>query len=98
MPLAGLIVNRMLYSQAPALQPDSALNAAEGLASAKAQPALEGILRVHAEQAAIAHRHQMLVRRFLEAHPGVAVVHVPAAAQDIHDLQALRDIHALHAG
>ncbi len=104
MPLAGLIVNRMLYSQAPALQPDSALNAAEGLAaeglaSAKAQPALEGILRVHAEQAAIAHRHQMLVRRFLEAHPGVAVVHVPAAAQDIHDLQALRDIGtALHAG
>ncbi len=117
MPLAGLIVNRMLSSQAPALQPDSALSAAEALAAARSATAgsaaeglavegsategstpadspLEGILRVHADQGAIAHRHQMLVRRFLDAHPGVAVVHVPAAAQDIHDLQALRDIGA----
>lgn len=99
MPLAGLVVNRMSHSLAPALPGSTALAAADSLAAADRSGPAEGVLRLHADVAAIADRQQSLARRFLDAHPGVAVATVPAAAQDIHDLTALREIgHGLAAG
>jgi hypothetical protein len=34
------------------------------------------------------------VRRFTAGHPGIPIVEVPAAAQDIHDLDGLREVAA----
>jgi hypothetical protein len=38
-----------------------------------------------------------MARRFCSAHPGVAVVEIPALPADVHDLDGLRDIAALLA-
>jgi hypothetical protein len=55
-------------------------------------------LRLHAAQAEISARHQQLARRFTAGHPGIPVVEVPAAAQDIHDAEGLRAVGAALAG
>ena len=41
-----------------------------------------------------ADRQRRLVSRFTAGHPGIPVVEVPAAAQDIHDLDGLREVGA----
>ncbi len=89
MPLAGLVVNRMSGVDAPTL---TAAAAAE--ATPNASPTTASLLRLHNEIACTATRQESLVRRFLDAHPGVPVTTVPAAAQDIHDIDALRDVGA----
>ena len=39
-----------------------------------------------------AERHHAQTTRFVAGHPGIPVTEVPAAAQDIHDLDGLREI------
>ena len=96
MPLAGVVVNRVQRLGAPTLSGSRALAAAEQLAEAdRTSPTAaltEGLLRLHANLAETAERQEALTRRFVAGHPGIPVVEVPAAAQDIHDLEGLREV------
>jgi anion-transporting ArsA/GET3 family ATPase len=95
MPLAGVVVNRIQRLAAPTLSGARALAAAEQLAesaSSGTAPLTEGLLRLHANLAQTAERQEGLARRFTAGHPGIPVVEVPAAAQDIHDLEGLREV------
>ena len=98
MPLAGLVVNRVQRVAAPSLSASRALAAAEQLADSDAgtttstTATTEGLLRLHATLAETADRQQRQVARFTAGHPGIPLVEVPAAAQDIHDLEGLREV------
>lgn len=96
MPLAGLVVNRIQRVAAPSLTAARALAAAEQLADADdpspTAATAEGLLRLHASLAETAARQERLAARFTAGHPGIPVVEVPASAQDIHDLDGLREI------
>ncbi|NLJ54608.1 MAG: ArsA family ATPase [Intrasporangiaceae bacterium] len=101
MPLAGVIVNRVQRLAAASLTSARADAAAEvlgeeGVDGTGSQTAAltEGLLRVHADLAQTAERHHAHVHRFVAGHPGIPVTEVPAAAQDIHDLEGLREIGA----
>jgi anion-transporting ArsA/GET3 family ATPase len=102
MPLAGLVVNRVQRVAAPSLSASRALAAAEQLADTTDSPTratTEGLLRLHATLADTADRQQRQVARFTAGHPGIPLVEVPAEAQDIHDLEGLREVAtALTAG
>ncbi|MGL5852653.1 MAG: ArsA family ATPase [Phycicoccus sp.] len=50
------------------------------------------LLRLHADLAAAAARHEGHVRRFAAGHPGIPMSTVPAAPTDIHDLDGLRTV------
>jgi hypothetical protein len=72
--------------------------AADALAAKPDDPSTrlaETALRVHAELAASAEHDVRMTRRFGAAHPGVALVSVPALAADVHDLDGLREIGVL---
>ncbi|WP_392543297.1 ArsA family ATPase [Oryzobacter telluris] len=106
MPLAGVVVNRMQRLAAPALSGSRASAAAEQLedadddapAGAAGAAAMAGLtpalLRLHADLADVATRHQGHVARFVAGHPGVPMATVPASATDIHDLDGLRRVGA----
>jgi anion-transporting ArsA/GET3 family ATPase len=98
MPLAGLVVNRIQRVAAPSLTASRALAAAEQLADADDRSTTaattEGLLRLHASLAETADRQERLAARFTAGHPGIPVVEVPASAQDIHDLDGLREVAA----
>jgi anion-transporting ArsA/GET3 family ATPase len=57
----------------------------------------ETALRVHVEQATAAEHDARMTRRFVAAHPDVALVSVPALPTDVHDLEGLREIGRLLA-
>ncbi len=93
MPLAGLVVNRMQPAGAPGLTADRARAAAEQLGEAgRAESA--AALTLHAAISDLATRHHQLVRRFVAGHPRIAVAEVAALAQDVHDLEGLREVGA----
>ena len=96
MPFAGLVVNRVQRVAAPSLSASRALAAAEQLGDAQPRSTTaattQGLLRLHAALAETAARQEGLVRRFGAGHPGIPTVEVPAAAQDIHDLDGLREV------
>jgi anion-transporting ArsA/GET3 family ATPase len=98
MPLAGLVVNRIQRVAAPSLTASRALAAAEQLSDADDRSTTaattEGLLRLHASLAETADRQERLAARFTAGHPGIPVVEVPASAQDIHDLDGLREVAA----
>jgi anion-transporting ArsA/GET3 family ATPase len=111
MPLAGLVVNRVYRVSAPGLSAARANSAAEQLADdegagssggssgvSDSTAMTRGLLRLHAAQAEVAARHQTLARRFIAGHPGISMVEIPAAPQDIHDLVGLRAIGNALAG
>jgi len=102
MPLAGLVVNRVQRVAAPSLSASRALAAAEQLGDAEEKSTTaattQGLLRLHAALAETAARQESLARRFAAGHPGIPSVEVPAAAQDIHDLDGLRAVGAALAG
>jgi anion-transporting ArsA/GET3 family ATPase len=105
MPLAGLVINRVHHGvSAPdgvaALSAVQAESAADALA-AKPPTALRGLaqaaLRVQAELAVAADHDARMTRRFVAAHPDVAVVAVDALPTDVHDLASLAAIGELLA-
>jgi anion-transporting ArsA/GET3 family ATPase len=101
MPLAGVVVNRIQRVAAKGLSASRALSAADELAESEGAPAstaTQGLLQLHAALAETAERQEALARRFTAGHPGIPVVEVPAAAQDIHDLEGLRQVGAALAG
>ncbi|EWC59457.1 Arsenical pump-driving ATPase [Actinokineospora spheciospongiae] len=91
MPLSGLVVNRThpVLAKLPAAK---ALTAADNLDAAGEAPLAAAVLRLHADRVAQAQRERRLVNRFTKAHPGVPLVHVPAMAADVHDVDGLRRI------
>lgn len=104
MPLAGVVVNRMVRTLAPDLDATEADRVAERLLAEEpvdgrfdetsATGLLPGMLSLQAETARTAVRHEEAARRFADRHSGVAMVHVPLAAVDVHDLEGLRNIGA----
>ena len=92
MPLAGLVLNRVRSSAAPALSVERADVAADALAETGDHPLAEAVLRVHADRAQLAAHDRRMRDRFTSAHPDVALVQVPALATDVHDLDGLRTV------
>ena len=91
MPLAGLIVNRVSRTAAE-LDGRSAERAADAIEGD--DPMTAALLRIHADLDVLADRQRAATRRLADAHAGVPLVQVGAAAQDIHDLEGLREIGA----
>nr|MDT0664179.1 ArsA-related P-loop ATPase [Micromonospora sp. DSM 115978] len=98
MPLAGLVVNRMHHSDGSALNTERSLAAAENLEEHGERPLAAAVLRIHAERVRLARREVRLRERFTQAHPDTCVVEIDALAQDVHDLDGLREIGAALAG
>ncbi|GAA2604510.1 ArsA family ATPase [Dactylosporangium fulvum] len=92
MPLAGLVLNRVVPVAAPHLSADDARAAAARLDEVGGHPSTADVLRVHAELAELHDRQAEVAGRFLHAHPGVPVVRIPAQPADVHDLDGLRAI------
>jgi anion-transporting ArsA/GET3 family ATPase len=107
MPLAGLILNRVLQLPATHLSAARSLAAAEVLqASAAASdpgqaspdPTANWLaiaaLRLHAERSQQAAAGRRRAEHFTAAHPLVPVAEIPAQAEDVHDMEGLRRIGA----
>ncbi|MEZ5118045.1 MAG: ArsA family ATPase [Candidatus Nanopelagicales bacterium] len=95
MPLAGLVLNRVQEVRAPELSAEQAVAGAERLEEDGEHPTTAALLRLHAERMRRAERQRHLAERFTFAHPGVPVTSVPALAEDVHDLEGLREIGEL---
>jgi anion-transporting ArsA/GET3 family ATPase len=98
MPLAGLVLNRVHPTARTPISAGRALAAAEMLDEEKEHSLTAQLLRLHAEREQVSEREKALSTRFTAAHPGVPVVRVPACAQDVHDLDGLREVGAGLAG
>jgi len=94
MPLAGLVLNRVTTARAESLSAERAQAAAEDLEELGGRELTEGLLRVHADRMRRRERERGLTHRFTGAHPTVPMVEVPARAEDVHDLDGLREIGA----
>jgi len=103
MPLAGLILNRVLQLPATHLSAARSLAAAEVLQAAGGPPAPSSAepdanalaiaaLRLHAERTEQAAVQRRTAEHFTAAHPLVPVAEIPAQAEDVHDLDGLRRI------
>lgn len=106
MPLAGVVVNRMVRTQVPELDSGQAERLAERLGQRPGDTAagpsagadtsgatlVPQMLALHADLARTAVRHQDAAGRFADRHPGVPIVPVPLAPLDVHDLDGLRHI------
>ncbi|MBP2475292.1 anion-transporting ArsA/GET3 family ATPase [Crossiella equi] len=97
MPLAGLVANRThpVFADLPATR---AIAAAEDLERGGSAPLAAAVLRLHADRVAVADRERRLLARFTKAHPGVAMIGVPALPTDVHDIDGLREIGSRLAG
>lgn len=92
MPLAGLVLNRVVRSAAAELPAERALAAAEELESSESDGLAAAVLRVHADRVATAKRQRHLAERFTRAHPEVPQAEITALAGDVHDLDGLRAV------
>jgi anion-transporting ArsA/GET3 family ATPase len=97
MPLAGLVVNRVHTPLAEGLSAERAAAAAEDLEE-QGHELTAGLLRIHAGRMRRRERERALTSRFTGAHPEIPVVEVPERAQDVHDLEALREVGVSLAG
>jgi anion-transporting ArsA/GET3 family ATPase len=104
MPLAGLILNRVLRPHAAQLSAARSLAAAELLetsagrtgrgeaAGSQADQLCVSALRLHADRMQQAAAQRRVAEHFTSAHPLVPVAEIPAQPDDIHDLEGLRKI------
>src|SRR5262249_5444392 len=92
MPLAGLVLNRVITVTAPAIGAETARAAAVRLDELSGHRMTADTLRVHAALVDQGARQATVAARFVSAHPHVPVVEVPAQATDVHDLDGLRSI------
>jgi anion-transporting ArsA/GET3 family ATPase len=98
MPLAGLVVNRVHRTAAPALTAERSIAAAETLEERGIEPIARAALLVHADRVKIATREQREIAGFVSGAPRVPVVEVEALPSDVHDLDGLRHIGRSLAG
>ena len=92
MPLAGLVLNRVVRTAAPELSAERSLAAAEELETS--EPLAASVLRIHADRVLTSARQRRLAERFTLAHPEVARAEIAALSEDVHDLDGLRVIAA----
>ncbi len=97
MPLAGLVINRVHRSPAPALSAARSAAAAEDLETRGEHELTAAVLRLHAGRMQLAAREHREQEHFASAHPTVPISQVPAMPEDVHDLAGLRKIGALLA-
>ena len=98
MPLAGLVLNRVQVVTLTEMSGEEAIASADRLDDGDEVEALTAaLLRLHAQRQQIASRQQHLAERFTAAHAGIPVTTVPALAEDVHDLQGLREVGQLLA-
>ncbi|MCW2881316.1 MAG: anion-transporting ATPase [Sphaerisporangium sp.] len=97
MPLAGLVVNRVHRSPAPALSAARSAAAAEDLESRGEHELTAAVLRLHAGRMQLAAREHREQEHFTSAHPTVPISQVLAMPEDVHDLAGLRKIGELLA-
>jgi anion-transporting ArsA/GET3 family ATPase len=98
MPLAGLVLNRVIPELAADLTVEAADSAAAVLAEENTDAVTEGLLRLHAARQRAARRQDHVTDSFIAAHPQVPVVPLPAFGDDVHDLEGLRNIGDAAAG
>jgi anion-transporting ArsA/GET3 family ATPase len=98
MPLAGLVLNRVIPVLAPDLSADTAEAGAEVLEDVDGEEVTRGLLRLHAERLRAAGRQDHMTGSFVAAHPHVRIAPVPAFGDDVHDLQGLRAVGESAAG
>jgi anion-transporting ArsA/GET3 family ATPase len=94
MPLAGLVLNRVHTTGAPALSAERSLAAAEDLEDSAEHQLTARLLRLHAERMRVVSAEHRMRQRFTSAHPSVPVVEIPAQPGDVHDLDGLRLVGA----
>ncbi|MET7392327.1 ArsA-related P-loop ATPase [Dactylosporangium sp. NPDC005572] len=92
MPLAGLVLNRVVPVAAPRLSAGDARAAMARLEELGTHASTADVLRVHAELADQHDRQAEVSGRFFQEHPSVPVARVPAQPADVHDLDGLRSI------
>lgn len=96
MPLAGLVLNRVQDVTDIGMTSEAVKAAAQKLrektTSDLANALTAALLELHAERMLVKDRQKHLAHRFELAHPGVPLISVPAMAEDIHDLDGLREI------
>jgi anion-transporting ArsA/GET3 family ATPase len=98
MPLTGLVLNRVQMVTLAEMSGEEAITSAERLEQGEEIDRLTAaLLRLHAQRQQIAARQRHLAERFTAAHEGVAVTSVPALAEDVHDLDGLREVGRLLA-
>ena len=97
MPLAGLVLNRVTLAPEHALSAEEAIVGAERLDREGVHEPTAALLRLHADTMHTAARQQHIAQRFTAAHPTVPQAVVPALADDVHDLEGLREIGGLLA-
>src|SRR5262249_36978553 len=94
MPLAGLLINRMITIAAPMLAAAEARAALDRLDATGGYQVTADVLRIHADLIEQRACQEGVADRFLRAHPGVPVATIPAQPADVHDLDGLRAIGA----
>jgi anion-transporting ArsA/GET3 family ATPase len=92
MPLAGLVVNRVHESAADTLSAARSQAAAETLEERGEHKLTAALLRLHTDRMQLAAREERLRDHFASTHPTVPVTAVPAQAEDVHDLDGLRQV------
>ncbi len=98
MPLAGLVLNRVIPVLAEDLNVEVAEAGAEALDDLGVDPVTAGLLHLHAERMRAARRQEHLAISFTAAHPRVKIAPVPAFGDDVHDLTGLRNVGSTAAG
>jgi anion-transporting ArsA/GET3 family ATPase len=94
MPLAGLVLNRVQEVDAGSATEEQITAAAQRLRASGEFELTASLLELHAQRMALKERQKHLAARFESAHPTVPIIAVPAMAEDIHDLDGLRQIGA----
>lgn len=98
MPLGGLIVNRVQAVDQSLMTADTAIASAQRLTAESTKASLTArLLELHALRLRERERQHHLTERFTGAHPGVPVAQVAALAEDVHDLEGLREVGELLA-
>ncbi len=106
MPLAGLVLNRVQAVDDPDLTSEQAAAGAQTLQELFEESEDDAdtgdrltaaLLSLHAQRMSLAARQRHLADRFTAAHPSVPVGSVPALAEDVHDLDGLREVGDLLA-
>ena len=104
LPLAGTVVNRVHRPRATAITADAAAAAAEraDASTAKSDDAATlaltvSMLRLHAQAERRYQRERRLIERFTATAESMPVLLLDALAQDVHDLDSLRDVGAMFA-
>jgi anion-transporting ArsA/GET3 family ATPase len=98
MPLAGLVLNRVVEVAAPTISAADARAGAEALDKNDDTQLTAAVLRVHAGLMELRTRQAEVARRFEQSCPGVPVVTVATQPADVHDVDGLRIIGGALAG